>query len=199
MKHIILIVSLMFCLVGLPAHAQEGTKTYTGQGITLHYPESWFLFEKENGVGLSNVALEDEPDVAKVSPGLVTVRVLLLDTFDNVKSAETDPNFLLGYYTATYAQGYFWPEAFKAQFSGVETEGLELLIDIGEAENPFGGEKSALMVRQTVSLVDSAEFFVILIEDSIVVAASAPAGELEQWRETIVDLADSIEMAGVSG
>lgn len=199
MKRFSLCFLIVLLIAGIPVYAQDGTKTYSGQGISLEYPDTWFLFEKENGLGITNLAQDSEPDVTTVAPGEVTVRVLLLNDYEQITLEENSPDFVLGYFASLYSQGYLWPELLTAQLSGVDMDQVQLIINVSESEIVSSDDESILMVRQTVDFVDSAEFAVMLVNGSIVVAASAPNGELDQSLDSIIQIARSIELANAAG
>lgn len=188
MKHALAWIVLVVLLAGVPALAQDSdlTETFSDEILTFQYPTDWVVQTSDEGITLSNAQAGLEQDsLLKVAPDVISVSIGggLLE-FGSITVEESSPEFVAGIAAGTFMMGGIVLTSWSGD--------VEVEIAVSELE-PFaeeGGVSFTIEMGEPLSL----EMLFIALPDQILLAASAPAGELDQWTETVFAIAETVTL-----
>jgi|GEM_PF-2985566 len=175
----ILIVVVLFGLA-IPAASGQEEQRFEGAGMDVWVPGGWQVTETDDDVVLTNLPT-DKPDwLATIEPGRVTAHLAPLSALVESGILTDDPAFLAGTYTGVALT----TNAFMSAFS--PTPSAEpLTYTISELVE----EDGVWSVEMTIGGGKPVDLLIVVVEDAFVLTASAPRGELGQWRDVLNEIA----------
>jgi len=182
-----LIVVLLVVVVTAQAQAVELTQHYEDEYVAFDYPDGWLASydaeSSENTVQVTNNGVR-LPNFGDISAGNIRIGI----NFSSVDAQfEMTSNL-------TYFVGYFAGIEMIVAAFGASNQDVTLAL--GEPENIEINGQSAILVDTSHYLDQRLIGFDVGDGKFLLIIASAPLGELEQWIDTFMAIAETVEYIG---
>lgn len=151
--------------------------------MNVWVPDGWQVTETDDDVVLTNLPAEKPDWLATIEPGRVTAHLVSLVSMESAGGNEIptgNPAFLAGTYTGVALTSI----AFLSAFSPTPASD-PLTYTIGEPVE----EDGLLWVEMTISGGKPADLLIVIANGEFVMTASAPGGEMMEWRDLLFEIA----------
>jgi hypothetical protein len=193
MRRVILSV-LAFALVVpgvVRAQDEELSETYEGDGIRFSYPTGWIVdIDEEGNVSVKNVEFDSDA-VTQFPAGVVEVSVGTADLDESdlelLGMSTEHPEYVLGYFAGLFGLA----EWFQVAIGGGELASLDMGTP---ATTEIAGYNAVYVVT---SAATETLFILTYSEDEFMAAVTArtPLGEMDQWQNLALAIAQTVEVS----